>query len=148
MLIYRLEFSHFRTFVRVQWEPFEDKFEDICSSFTHHTTVLQYSAQAQQLKLSNQISSSVDKELSKAEKERERVKRKEKVEERRQFLEWISTIDYEESFNELIKQRHPGTGTWILKQQGFKSWLEGSESSLLWCFGNREPPDHTRLECS
>ncbi|KAF8247356.1 hypothetical protein K440DRAFT_551235, partial [Wilcoxina mikolae CBS 423.85] len=28
------------------------------------------------------------------------------------------------------------TGTWLLENSGYRSWLKANESKLLWCFGN------------
>jgi hypothetical protein len=132
-----LELGTFRTFFRVQWQPFDDKFGEIKSSFGHHLSVLQTSAQAQQLSLLNQQLETLKTGFMKADIERQRVQSKEQIEERRNFLEWISKVNHEEDFDRIIKQRHRGTGIWLLEHSDFGKWKDEPHSSLLWCYGNR-----------
>lgn len=132
-----LELGTFRTFFRVQWQPFDVKFGEIKSRFTHHLSVLQISAQEQQLSLLNQQLETLGTGFMKADLERVRVQSKEQIEERRNFLEWISNDNYEEDFARIIKQRHRGTGIWLLEHDDFGKWKDEQHSNLLWCYGNR-----------
>jgi len=127
-------------FVRVQWQPFEDKIGNLRSSLAHHINVILHSSQLQQLKLLINLSQAVELSFNAQGKERERIQTKEQVEERRQFLHWISPIDYEENLNDIIKQRHPQIGQWVVEHNDFELWIEDTNSSLLWCFGKREFP--------
>jgi hypothetical protein len=86
----------------------------------------------------NRLQNDITTGFNAAKQERNRVQEREKWEERREFLRWISEVDYEDNFNEFIKQRHLQTGNWILAHSAFKKWIDGPVSSLLWCFGKRE----------
>jgi hypothetical protein len=76
-------------------------------------------------------------EFTKADTERQRVQSKEQIEDRKIFLEWISKVNHEEDFDRIIKQRHRGTGIWLLEHNGFAEWKDEPGSSLLWCYGHR-----------
>ncbi|KAK0130385.1 hypothetical protein ONS96_000905 [Cadophora gregata f. sp. sojae] len=128
-------FSHMRTFIRVQWQPFEDKFGDIKASFAHHLNVLVNSAHAQQLSLLNSQSELIISGFNSAEVEMYRIQTREQIEERRKFLGWVSNIDYEATFEDMIKKKHTGTGEWLLADKTFQSWIKSQSSSLLWCHG-------------
>ncbi|KAL5315085.1 hypothetical protein ACEPPN_017736 [Leptodophora sp. 'Broadleaf-Isolate-01'] len=129
------KFGHFRTFLRVQWQPFEEKFGEIKSSFAHHLDVLMNSAQAIQLGTLNDQFAAIRLGFNASETERMRIQSNEQISERRQFLEWVSDINYEETFNEIIKKKHPGTGEWLLEHKIFRTWVESPAASLLWCHG-------------
>ncbi|KAH7389091.1 hypothetical protein BKA64DRAFT_711194 [Cadophora sp. MPI-SDFR-AT-0126] len=129
------KFGHFRTFCRVQWQPFEDKFGDIEANFTHHVNILRMAAQAQHLGASYSQQEAIRNGFDKAEGERKRIQTREQIEERKQFLEWVSDIDYEATFDEIIKKKHPGTGEWLLTHRTFKYWVNNPAASLLWCHG-------------
>ncbi|KAK0130384.1 hypothetical protein ONS96_000905 [Cadophora gregata f. sp. sojae] len=124
-----------RTFIRVQWQPFEDKFGDIKASFAHHLNVLVNSAHAQQLSLLNSQSELIISGFNSAEVEMYRIQTREQIEERRKFLGWVSNIDYEATFEDMIKKKHTGTGEWLLADKTFQSWIKSQSSSLLWCHG-------------
>ena len=139
LLIYHgLEFRHFRTFCRVQWQPFEDKFGEIQANFAHHVNVLCMAAQAQHLGASHSQQEAIRSGFDKAEGERKRIQTREQIEERKQFLEWVSDIDYEATFDEIIKKKHPGTGEWLLEHETFMEWVKNPDASLLWCHGKRQ----------
>ncbi|KAH7319047.1 hypothetical protein BKA65DRAFT_556477 [Rhexocercosporidium sp. MPI-PUGE-AT-0058] len=129
------KFGHFRTFLRVQWQPFEEKFGEIKSSFAHHLDVLMNSAQALQLGTLNEQFAAIRSGFNASETERIRIKSNEQIAERRQFLEWVSDINYEETFNDIIKKKHPGTGEWLLHHEKFRCWAKSPKPSLLWCHG-------------
>jgi hypothetical protein len=131
------ELGTFRVFFRVQWQPFDDRFGEMKSRFYHHLSILHTSSHANLLENSTRQGELLEKEFSKAELERVRVQTNEELDERRRFLEWISKDDHEMDFDRLIKQRHPGTGTWLLEDKKFREWEEQSTSSLLWCYGHR-----------
>ena len=138
LTFFNLEFGHFRTFLRVQWQPFEEKFGDISASFAHHLDILTNSAQAQQLGILNKQFAEIRSGFNASGKERVRIQSNEQAAERRQFLEWISDIDYEETFNEIITKRHPGTGEWLLCHERFTYWFNEPTAPLLWCHGKGE----------
>jgi len=122
----------------VQWQPFEDSFGIIKAEFELALRIVDISAQAQQLSLLNVLSERVETEVSRADQERTRVQLKEERDERLKFLEWISDERHEADFDRIIKQRHPGTGMWLVNTVKFQSWLQETSSSLLWCYGNRK----------
>ncbi|KAL2060018.1 hypothetical protein VTL71DRAFT_9840 [Oculimacula yallundae] len=129
------KYAHFRTFCRVQWQPFEERFGEIKLSFAHHLDILVNSVQSLQLTILNEQFAAISLESTKSETERTRVLSNEQAAERRQFLKWISDIDYEESFNAIIAKKHPGTGKWLLYHDTLQTWLAGTDPSLLWCHG-------------
>ncbi|KAK2760285.1 hypothetical protein FQN54_002353 [Arachnomyces sp. PD_36] len=117
-----------RTFIRVQWEPFEAKFGVIGSNFQHHLDVVHHSASASQLEETR-------KENLEARLERRRVQMKDKVHEKEQFLQWLAAPDFEKRHLEIYAKKHPQTSTWILDREEFQTWLNGSGQSLLWIYG-------------
>ncbi|KAL1884089.1 hypothetical protein Daus18300_000200 [Diaporthe australafricana] len=56
----------------------------------------------------------------------------------RQFKAWIAPFDMNEKMKTLLKQRTLGTGSWIVEDKSFISWLDGKSSigvktrSVLW----------------
>lgn len=67
------------------------------------------------------------------------------VEERENFLSWISNIPFEKIHEAMYTKKHPGTGDWLLRTSQFQDWFNNSGSALLWCYGKREYYDHSRL---
>jgi hypothetical protein len=67
------------------------------------------------------------------------------VEERENFLGWISNIPFEKIHEAMYAKKHPGTGDWLLRTSQFQDWFNNSGSALLWCYGKREYYDHSRL---
>ncbi|KAJ7589155.1 hypothetical protein C8J56DRAFT_784434, partial [Mycena floridula] len=53
---------------------------------------------------------------------------------RKEFLEWISKLDFQATQNETFAKHTAGTGDWFLKQQKFVDWKDG-KTKLLWCPG-------------
>ncbi|RYC82126.1 hypothetical protein BFJ63_vAg14987 [Fusarium oxysporum f. sp. narcissi] len=47
---------------------------------------------------------------------------------------WLSPPDYSTNANLARKQRHPGTGTWLLDSPAFHEWKSGSRQHL-WLYG-------------
>ncbi|KAJ7589399.1 hypothetical protein C8J56DRAFT_33442 [Mycena floridula] len=52
----------------------------------------------------------------------------------KEFLEWISKLDFQATQNETFAKHAVGTGDWFLKQQKFVDWKDG-KTKLLWCPG-------------
>ena len=67
------ELGHFRMFFRVQWQPFEDKFGETRSSFTHHIDVLLHSSQSQQQRSLDHLIQTVDLNFTALGKEQKRT---------------------------------------------------------------------------
>ncbi|KAJ7589196.1 hypothetical protein C8J56DRAFT_722172, partial [Mycena floridula] len=53
---------------------------------------------------------------------------------RKEFLKWISKLDFQATQNETFAKHAPGTGDWFLKQQKFVDWKDG-KTKFLWCPG-------------
>lgn len=141
-----------RTFLRVQWEPFEAVFGDIETKFKHHLNVLHHSAGSLHF-------NTLRAGMQEAEEERLRLARKEnselcrffnsidvdalvltvpQVDEREAFLGWISHLDFEKTHENIYSTKHPGTGNWLIETDAFKAWFNSPKSALLWCHGNRK----------
>ena len=60
------------------------------------------------------------------------------VERRRNILKWLSTDDFEETHDRHFKKRFENTGQWLLDDPRFRDWRDGTQSSLLWCYGARK----------
>jgi hypothetical protein len=55
---------------------------------------------------------------------------------RRDFLDWLSPINFFLRQAEISQIREKGTGGWLLAHPIFKKWESGS-GSTLWCHGIR-----------
>ncbi|KAH0544336.1 hypothetical protein FGG08_001477 [Glutinoglossum americanum] len=119
-----LGYPSVRIFIRVQWEPFEDSFGSIDGRLEHHLNVLLHSAQAVQL---NAIQT-----------RNQEAELKARGDERKGFLHWISTIDFDEDHDTIFAKRHPGTGNWFIQRLEFQQWFHSQMSEVLWCFGKLE----------
>ncbi|KAJ7589392.1 hypothetical protein C8J56DRAFT_784836, partial [Mycena floridula] len=53
---------------------------------------------------------------------------------RKEFLEWISKLDFQATQKETFAKHATGTGDWFLKQQQFVDWKDG-KTKFLWCPG-------------
>ncbi|KAJ7589356.1 hypothetical protein C8J56DRAFT_784927, partial [Mycena floridula] len=53
---------------------------------------------------------------------------------RKEFLEWISKLDFQATQKETFARHATGTGDWFLKQQQFVDWKDG-KTKFLWCPG-------------
>ena len=59
------------------------------------------------------------------------------VEERKNFLRWLSEINFDEDHDKIYSKRHPETGKWLIKENKFQKWVDHDASAVLWCFGKR-----------
>jgi ankyrin repeat domain-containing protein 50 len=59
------------------------------------------------------------------------------VTERESFLNWISSIPFEQTHEDIYAKKHRGTGDWLLQTIQFREWFESTGSTLLWCYGKR-----------
>lgn len=57
---------------------------------------------------------------------------------RRDLLQWISTIQYGRHHDEIEERRRPDTGDWLIKHEKFREWIDSPSSSVLWLQGSRE----------
>ena len=58
---------------------------------------------------------------------------------RREILNWISTIAYEDNHKATSFGLLEGTGGWLRNKPGFQEWQASSESGILWLRGKRKP---------
>ena len=70
-------------------------------------------------------------------------KKHEANETRREILKWLSSDDFEETYERNFKKRFQNTGQWLLDDPNFVDWRDGAESSILWCHGARKLQLHT-----
>ena len=54
----------------------------------------------------------------------------------RDIMNWISTLNFATKQNDFFGRRQKGTGKWLLEDDVFKSWLDGTVR-ILWCPGLR-----------
>lgn len=137
----------------MQWEPFNTRFGKVSSSFKHHLDILSHLVQARQY---NAI---LDGNRA-AEVERQRAQQRDAgmffffslspflevlswligriIEDtRRDFMNWICTIDFVEEHALTFKKRYKDTGNWLLEKPVFQQWFDVTDSSALWCYGKR-----------
>ena len=70
--------------------------------------------------------------------EKVRKEKKETKETRRNVLRWLSRDDSEGTHDRHFMKRFKNTGQWLLDDPSFINWRDGSQSSLLWCHGDRK----------
>ncbi|KAJ7589278.1 hypothetical protein C8J56DRAFT_1025613 [Mycena floridula] len=58
----------------------------------------------------------------------------ETIKKHKEFLEWISKLDFQATQNETFAKHAAGTGDWFFKQQKFVDWKDG-KTKFLWCPG-------------
>jgi hypothetical protein len=63
-------------------------------------------------------------------------KNEEEVIPRKNFLNWLSPINFFPRQAEILQMRQEGTGEWLLADPKFQEWKIGSKKSL-WCSGIR-----------
>ena len=52
-----------------------------------------------------------------------------------EVLQWLSTLDFRPKQLDTLNRRTPSTGEWLLVEENFRSWVDGSGSSCLFCSG-------------
>lgn len=60
-------------------------------------------------------------------------------EEARKIIRWISSISFRARHADVLESVQPGTGTWLLHHEMFRSWVKGN-IDILWCPGIRAFP--------
>ena len=63
-----------------------------------------------------------------------RQDKRERHEEDRAILDWLTPIDYAAQQNDFITRRQEGTGKWLLDSAEFKAWVE-TDKQTLFCPG-------------
>ena len=48
---------------------------------------------------------------------------------------WVTSVDYLSHQQEVLKDRHEGTGQWFLRHEAYEEWSRGSDCQALWCSG-------------
>lgn len=54
---------------------------------------------------------------------------------KQEVLEWLSPLNFRPKQLDIFSRRTPSTGEWLLVEKNFKSWIEGSGPSCLFCSG-------------
>ncbi|WYZ34302.1 hypothetical protein EsH8_I_000578 [Colletotrichum jinshuiense] len=113
---------HLKTGIQAQWKPFEEVFGNINSDIQHHLSVLEHSASAATFSAVTSLKKRGEEELA--------------ARERKELLQWLSDVDFDGVQASVLRKRWPGTGSWLLDHDHFKSWLQdASGPPLLWCNG-------------
>jgi hypothetical protein len=63
---------------------------------------------------------------------------REAVLEREDVLGDLSTHIFLAIHRDKFEKHHDGTCQWVLSDERFQRWLDGTENSILWCCGDRE----------
>ncbi|KAM0218304.1 hypothetical protein ACHAQI_001492 [Fusarium lateritium] len=71
----------------------------------------------------------------------DRSEAKSRDEEATKIISWISPISFHAKHIDVLERVEPGTGTWLLEHDTFKSWLRG-DINVLWCPGIRPSKLH------
>ena len=66
---------------------------------------------------------------------REQECQESKERKKQEVLQWLSRLDFRPKQLDILSRRTPSTGEWLLVEDKFKSWVDGSGSSLLFCSG-------------
>ncbi|KAF2994958.1 hypothetical protein E8E13_002790 [Curvularia kusanoi] len=111
----------FRVFMRQHWEPFESEFVTIKEDLQRHFNELSHCVQALHFDFAR-----------KAELARRQAEAKK---ERSEFLNWLSSVDFEKTHQDTFAKKHEDTCDWLIQQVKYKEWLNTPASSLLWCHG-------------
>jgi hypothetical protein len=61
----------------------------------------------------------------------ERQDDRERREEQRAILDWVTSIDYAPQQSDTISRRQEGTGEWLLESNEFRTWLKQSKQTLF-----------------
>jgi ankyrin repeat domain-containing protein 50 len=59
------------------------------------------------------------------------------VQKRDSVLAWLSPLDISTDHEDAYSLRHAKSGSWLLQDEKYQEWINGSSSSLLWCYGKR-----------
>lgn len=54
------------------------------------------------------------------------------------MLDDLSSHTFLATQKDKFGKRHDGTCQWVLNHETFQRWLNGTENSTLWCYGDRE----------
>jgi Cdc6-like AAA superfamily ATPase len=54
--------------------------------------------------------------------------------EQKAILDWLTPLEFSPQQNDVLKQRQPGTGQWLLESEVFKKWVE-TKNQTLFCPG-------------
>ncbi|KAK0513833.1 hypothetical protein JMJ35_003555 [Cladonia borealis] len=65
----------------------------------------------------------------------ESLERESQVSKEQQVLQWLSTLNFRPKQLDTLRRRTPSTGKWLLAEENFRSWVDGSGSSCLFCSG-------------
>ena len=126
-----MRFVSIRIFLRVQWDPFESTFGAIKQNFQQNLELLLRSAVAIQYSDIREILDKLD-EASSAHHEIQATTT------RRDFMHWISMLDFDDDHERISSRRHPGTADWLIQRADFQDWANSTSSQLLWCYGKRK----------
>jgi hypothetical protein len=59
--------------------------------------------------------------------------------ETRDLVAWLFPLNFQAKQHDIFSRRQEGTGQWLLEDDVFKEWLDGSRK-ILWCPGIRRSP--------
>lgn len=57
--------------------------------------------------------------------------------ETQEIINWISSLSFHAAHNAILETVQPGTGTWFLKHEMYRKWVDG-DIEILWCPGMRK----------
>ncbi|KAL9118809.1 MAG: hypothetical protein Q9187_004635 [Circinaria calcarea] len=110
------------------WPFKEEEVRDILSTIERQKSLFNLAVQNDHAGLSEAIHTKIDQLKAYQEKRDEDV-------ETTKILSWLSPLNFWTVQQDIFGRRQEGTGTWLLDDDIFQSWLHGTER-VLWCPGD------------
>jgi hypothetical protein len=111
--------------LRRLWKAFDTRFDSFLTDFRRH--------QDQVAQVAHLIEAKKARELELA--NRELQARNAKLDKRRKMLALLSPVDFRAKHEQVRKLRQPGTSSWFIEHDQFRSWLDDPSSGCFCCFG-------------
>ncbi|KAK8220885.1 hypothetical protein IWZ01DRAFT_477823 [Phyllosticta capitalensis] len=122
---------HLKTFLSTQWKPFEVQFGGLEKDIKDSLNALGHATGAETLNQTIQNGRTLD--VLQGETKRQTTVLCE--DQRRNYLNFISPLDFDSIHTEILRKRCRGTGDWLLEHESFQDWFNNQDAQLLWCHG-------------
>lgn len=117
-----------RTALKSQWKPFVEKFQAYLGMFEAQKDLVDKEAL-----LAHMMEEK--KEQEQQEKSRALLRLDQRQKGLRRCLARLAPVQYQAQLRRFQSMRHPGTGTWIFKEESFDLWAGSPQSSCFYCTG-------------
>ncbi|KXH26746.1 hypothetical protein CNYM01_11926 [Colletotrichum nymphaeae SA-01] len=135
--------------MKVQFKDFDTKFGDIMAHFKQHLRALENRRGLINNRWTKEThlgvkemgllmeQDSQDKKEAMEEKLRQhrQAEDNERAQRRKEFLDWLPSIDFGEFHDNAFERSVDGTGDWLTQNNDYKAWNDNSSSSMLWIRG-------------